>query len=215
VSEAPPSATPGANGDTPNGGDPESEQGTSVAERALELLVYAPAGLVVSVIDDLPTFVDRGRTSVGVQLGNARLLGEFALRKARRDLSGRVGQLNPHRGTAAPPSGDPAKGPESTEDDSSDSGSTEDPESAGTEASSQHPEPRTARATAPSDHLAIFDYETLSASQVVRRLDGLGPDELEAVYRHEAASRRRRTILHRAQQLLEEQTGPDPSTPTV
>jgi hypothetical protein len=37
---------------------------------------------------------------------------------------------------------------------------------------------------------------------VVRRLDGLGPKELEAVYRHEAATRGRRTILHRAQQLL-------------
>ena len=50
--------------------------------------------------------------------------------------------------------------------------------------------------------LAIPDYDTLSASQVVRRLDGLGLGELEAVYRHEAATRGRRTILHRAQQLL-------------
>ena len=57
------------------------------------------------------------------------------------------------------------------------------------------------RAAEPVD-LAIPDYDTLSASQVVRRLDGLGPGELEAVYRHEAATRGRRTILHRAQQLL-------------
>ncbi len=51
-------------------------------------------------------------------------------------------------------------------------------------------------------NLAIPDYDTLSASQVVRRLDGLGPDELDAVRRHEAASRMRRTILHRVDQLL-------------
>jgi hypothetical protein len=49
---------------------------------------------------------------------------------------------------------------------------------------------------------AIPGYDTLSASQVVRRLDGLGPVELEAVSRHEANNRRRRTILFRTQQLL-------------
>jgi hypothetical protein len=49
---------------------------------------------------------------------------------------------------------------------------------------------------------AIADYDTLSASQVVRRLDGLGPDELQAVMRHELATRGRRTIVHRAEQLL-------------
>ena len=51
----------------------------------------------------------------------------------------------------------------------------------------------------------------LSASQVVRRLDGLGHDELEAVYRYEAATRGRRTILHRAQQLLGLEEPPVPS----
>ena len=39
------------------------------------------------------------------------------------------------------------------------------------------------------------DYDSLSASQVVPRLDGLTADELEAVRRYEAAHRGRRTIL--------------------
>jgi hypothetical protein len=51
---------------------------------------------------------------------------------------------------------------------------------------------------------ALADYDTLSASQVVRRLEGLGPDELRAVQRYESATRHRRTILNRASQLLEE-----------
>ena len=54
----------------------------------------------------------------------------------------------------------------------------------------------------PALNLAIPEYDTLSASQVVRRLDGLGPDELDAVRRHESAGRMRRTILHRVEQLL-------------
>jgi hypothetical protein len=60
--------------------------------------------------------------------------------------------------------------------------------------------------------LAIPGYEALSASQVVRRLDGLGPGELEAIYEHEAATRRRRTILHRTQQLLGHEDAPGPAS---
>lgn len=58
--------------------------------------------------------------------------------------------------------------------------------------------------------VAIPDYRALSASQVVRRLDSLGPDELEALYRFEAATRGRRTILHRVQQLLGREEPPAP-----
>ena len=56
---------------------------------------------------------------------------------------------------------------------------------------------------------ALADYDTLSASQVVRRLESLGPDQLRAVQRYEASTRNRRTILNRAGQLLDEaQSGP-------
>ena len=57
---------------------------------------------------------------------------------------------------------------------------------------------------------ALAGYDTLSASQVVRRLESLGPNELRAVQRYEASTRNRRTILNRAGQLLEERaTRPD------
>ena len=49
--------------------------------------------------------------------------------------------------------------------------------------------------------LAIPGYDTLSASQVIPRLDALRPDELEAVRHHEAGHRARRTILSRIAQL--------------
>ena len=50
--------------------------------------------------------------------------------------------------------------------------------------------------------LAIPGYDSLSASQVVQRLDGLSAAELEEVGTHEAANRHRRTILNRVEQLL-------------
>jgi len=53
-----------------------------------------------------------------------------------------------------------------------------------------------------SDALGIPGYDSLSASQVVQRLEGLSVDELEAIRGHELAHRHRRTILNRVDQLL-------------
>jgi hypothetical protein len=49
--------------------------------------------------------------------------------------------------------------------------------------------------------LAIPGYDTLSASQIVQRLPGLSPDELEAVRLYELAGRSRKTVLLRVAQL--------------
>ncbi len=53
-----------------------------------------------------------------------------------------------------------------------------------------------------SSTLAIPDYDSLAASQVLPRLRGLTNDELEAIRAYEAANRNRRTILGRLTQLL-------------
>ncbi len=83
--------------------------------------------------------------------------------------------------------------------------------------------PRTPRAAVgkrATVDLAIPGYDTLSASQVVRRLDGLGEAELEAVRRYESGSRGRRTILNRIAQIRgeprdqgETRTAPEPPGP--
>jgi len=51
------------------------------------------------------------------------------------------------------------------------------------------------------DDLPIDGYDQLGASQIVARLEGLAPGELEAVRRYERSGRQRRTILTRIQQL--------------
>ncbi len=50
--------------------------------------------------------------------------------------------------------------------------------------------------------LAIPGYDTLSASQVVQRLDGLDEGDLRMVGEYEGSHRGRRTILNRVAQLL-------------
>jgi hypothetical protein len=52
------------------------------------------------------------------------------------------------------------------------------------------------------DELPIPGYDALSASQVVERLAGLGPEELDAVAAYEARHRQRRTILGKIEQLV-------------
>lgn len=56
-------------------------------------------------------------------------------------------------------------------------------------------------ATPSAEVLPIPDYDSLSASQVVSRLRGLPAGQLEAVRAYESATRGRKTILNRIQQL--------------
>ena len=54
--------------------------------------------------------------------------------------------------------------------------------------------------------LSIPGFDSLSASQVVQRLDGLNRVELVSVRAYEASTRGRRTILSRVDQLLDERS---------
>jgi hypothetical protein len=169
--------------DEPTQADEADAEGHSIAEWALDTFVYAPTGLVLTAVEDMPELVAKGRARIELQVRNARFLGRFVVDHGTRDIGRRLGRTKVPTATGEPPDVDAPAVPGPTE-------------------ARLHPvAPATAFAPAPPD-IAIPDYDTLSASQVVRRLDGLGPAELEAVYRHEAATRSRRTILHRAQQLL-------------
>jgi hypothetical protein len=65
----------------------------------------------------------------------------------------------------------------------------------------EEPDPRPATSGPGGNDLAIPGYDSLSASQVLPRLEGLAADELEAVRAYESAHRGRRTILGRVAQL--------------
>jgi len=76
------------------------------------------------------------------------------------------------------------------------------PPASGPAPQSPAPAPEPAAADVPSvDALPIPDYDELSASQVVERLEGLDRDSLEAVRRYESEHRGRNTILGKIAQL--------------
>jgi len=193
-------------------------------ERALDLLVYAPVGVALYLRDTVPTFVNlfvsRGKAELGQrrqqaqdQVAQARAMGEFAV-----NFGGPKVREHVEKGIALA-----RKGAESV------LGGTEDEDGAPDAAAdvpSPPPAPRPDRAAANSKAasrpagkstkttttktaapapaattLVIPDYDELSASQVVERLDGLPAGDLDAVRAYEEAHRARRTILYKIEQL--------------
>lgn len=156
-------------------------------DAALDLFLYLPVGLAVTAAEEIPKLAAKGRTRVNTQLKMARVVGEFAVGRARQQLESRVAPPPAPRPSPAPRQSPPppttpsAPTPPAAERPSSGNGSISPP--------------------VPSAELAIPGYDSLSASQVVQRLAGLSREELSAVAAYEQAHRARRTILNRASQL--------------
>jgi len=197
--------------------------------RAIELLVYAPIGAGLFLKDLAPGFVDvfvaRARAEIdrrhdGVQqrVTSARSLGQVAIAfglpvlrermqqyvdEARRAAEPEDTAVPPAAPSAAPaPPVEARTAPEASRETSGWTTAT----TPGGWAPSTSPPSLPTRATAPrtaprSDELPIPGYDALSASQVVERLAGLAPGELDAVHAYEAAHRQRRTILGKIEQL--------------
>ena len=159
------------------------------------MLVYLPTGALLTALEDTPETVAKGRARVDQELRNAKIVGRFAVGIAWRQLRGQIDSFA--SGLSASGAGEEREA----------AGTSARPrkrqETAGNRPRSATPRPATPRPARDAEvDRAIPDYDILAASQVVRRLDGLGRDELRAVARHERATRGRRTILHRAEQLL-------------
>lgn len=192
----------------------------------LDWLVYAPLGALSVAVEELPRLAERGHERFGRQINAAGLIGRFAVAEAVRrfsppsqgpdyhpvtDSRQEEGPLAATPGLAKPrppfPTGgsQPGRiaGPSPRARDGEPGGTTPSRQG-GRRRTSLPPEP--AR-SAPDIELPIPGYDTLAASQVVERLASLSPAELEAVRKHESATRRRRTVLHRIAQLNAERDG--------
>ena len=192
-------------------------------ERAKEVLVYGPIGLALYLRDTAPSFlkvfvargraeVDQRKRSVDEHLGQARTVGQDTVGQSApggaapqvlRIVSDGLGRVRETAegalealgalGGATPASPGPAARGSSMASPDEGTGST-------------HPTSWSAPSAATSttaavSGLAIPDYDELSASQVVDRLDGLAPSDLDAISAYETAHRGRATILGKIEQL--------------
>jgi hypothetical protein len=170
-------------------------------ERILDLLVYVPAGVAVSVAEELPKLAARGRDRLGVRVSSARAVGRFAVRAGSDELRRRTAGLFHTSGQGTVRSGPTGDGTRAT-------GSHHDgPVRAATVGPSPAPGGTATNGHVPEvSTLSIPGFDSLSASQVVQRLDGLNRNELVSVRAYEASTRGRRTILSRVDQLLDERS---------
>lgn len=167
-----------------------SDDQKSPVDQALDLFVFAPIGLLSMAREQLPSLVERGRQRLGNQMVVARMMGEYAVKQGREDAEKAVRDVVDRM---SPPAPAPVVRPEPAPAAPATNGSSPAPASGPTEA------PTAPRPDA--GHLAIPGYDTLSASQVVPRLAGLAPAELEEVRAYEASTRGRRTILNKVAQI--------------
>ena len=292
--------------DTPK----EETDDVALSERLLDLFVFLPTGLVVTVAEELPRLAVRGRERLGVQVNSARAIGEFVVVASQDELKRRVGRIRPHGRPADSEQGNPVPrdetpfdapprlrriprppvadvpAPERTPGNATASGPASGPGTGTGSGPASGPGPGTATVpaprhapansfatgvgsangvgsatgvgSAPTARSALFDrpattstqtqtqtqtttqtttaptvasgpsssrpiraagghipdvsslaipgFDTLSASQVVHRLDGLSRSELVATRAYELATRGRRTILSRVDQLLDERS---------
>ncbi len=184
-------------------------------ETLLDCFVYAPLGAALVLVEEMPRLAERGRELALKRVAVARLAGRFAVGEARRRLG--TPWPGPSREESRPPgegspafiarnsavSTTPAPTPRRSaanldrESRAGPSGS----EATGATGSRQSLD---LGANVAGRELPIPAYDTLAASQVVERLASLTAAELEAVRKHESATRRRRTVLHRIAQLSSE-----------
>lgn len=179
-------------------------------EQTIEMFVYAPIGAGLYIKDMGPTFVnmfvargraeiDRRQAQVQQRTTTARSVGQvavaFGVPMVKQRVEREVGNARQRAqtfieaigGTDEPVA--PAPRPRAT------------PRPAPAKTAPAKSAPTTNGAAPAGDSLPIPGYDALSASQVVERLAGLSPAELDAVRSYEGAHRNRRTILGKIDQI--------------
>jgi hypothetical protein len=165
-------------------------EGKDPLHQLVDLVVFAPIGLLTLAQKELPQLIATGRARINDQVTVARFVGKMAVRKGKKELDRRLGESEKivqrdvissplDRVEPMAPLAQPAETlPEAI-----------------IEAVAQSP------LLDDADSLPIEGYDSLAASQVVLRLDSLTPDELAAIRSYESANRNRRTILGKIAQL--------------
>ncbi len=170
----------------------------------IDVVVYAPIGLILVAQKELPNLAASGRLRVDNQIRLARFIGKMAVKRGREELQRRLDAAESARNQLS----------SVIDADSVETGSgTTGPVNEGVVEPPPSPRPApslpeavfgaVAEVAEPqTDHaLPIDGYDSLAASQVVVRLKTLTSDELDEIRRHETTHRARRTILGKISQL--------------
>ncbi|MEY2570031.1 MAG: hypothetical protein QOE63_381 [Acidimicrobiaceae bacterium] len=164
-------------------------------EQALDLFFFAPLGLLMNAEEVVPQLIERGRQQVNM----ARVFGQMAVQQGGTEAGKANGKLQEQ---ATDVVGQMSSGARRARPARPTTGGHATATAPAPAPAAAAPAPRPAAADAPAvGSLAIPDYDSLSASQVVPRLEGLAAPELDSVRQYELAHRGRKTILNKIVQL--------------
>jgi len=175
-------------------------------ERLLDLAVYAPVGVFVTLRDDLPKHIKQGRQALENRVQLARFIGQLAVQQGRKEIAKRLDDAARQRAASHQPT-DAVIETDARPDDQGVATSGDPAERAVPLTTAVTTPEVTGVTTAVAEvaidvsTLPIAEYQSLAAIHVVQRLATLGADELEQVRRFEVTHRARRTILAKIAQL--------------
>ena len=166
-------------------------------DQLLAAALYVPVGLALELRERFPELAERGRQHLETQISVARTIGRIAVQLGTRQVGAFLQRQLVGTADAPVP---PSPAPPSPVPPTRASPTTGPAGSAATGSGAPRSEAPTAGSADPGS-LPIAGYDTLAASQVVARLEGLDSVALEAVRTYEAAHRNRKTILGKVAQL--------------
>ena len=151
------------------------------ADQLVDLLIYAPVGLALEAVDNLPKYIQRGKSQV--------TLGRFVARAAAKKGTSTIESLGERVvqeagqvivdlfGIDLSPRPDTGDGDEDV--------------------------PRPPSSPSASSTLPIAEYDSQAAAQIITLLTQLSEEEREVIAAHERLGRNRVTILRKIEQLRE------------
>ena len=152
-----------------------------VVRAAVDVLLFAPLGLGAKFVEDAPDAVEKARR----ELSNARFIGRLAVDQGIKQVRSRFEPSEPSPDQPAA-GGDVVDGFEPRVP-VGEIGHSNDP---------------VVSALGAGD-LALPDYDTLPAIDIVGKLETLDDADRDAIERYESANRQRRTVLGKLAQLAD------------
>lgn len=146
-------------------------------EQLLEFFLYAPVGLALEAVDNLPKYVERGKSQVTIGRFLAKTAakrGSATIENVGERVMNDIGQVFVDY-----------------------FGIDLEPDEADAEAVVVHDVPP----PPPSEQLPIDEYDSQAAAQIIKLLVQLTPEELDQIEAYEQENRNRVTICRKIEQL--------------
>ncbi len=166
----------------------------------VDLMFYAPLGFAAKRAGAVSLKISKRSQEIAVSGNSAKLIGRFAMatakQKTARLLSSAVSfpAENENAAPTADKTGEPAV---------AHSASYTSPDAAQVIDERESQVSKTGGDAVGESDLPIRGYDTLAASQIIKKLDSLDGNELRVIRQYESGKRSRRTILAKIDHLIQ------------